>query len=179
MNSNERKQQAERILYEFGLLKKLEEYGTAHIIGSYRIDMMAWNDLDIDIENENVSVDSLYDLSRYIMETFRPVWYEAKETLNEEGKKVWFHGFETTVTGELWNVDLWFLDKETIGNVETYCDNIEKNTSPEQKESIIAIKKELISRNLYSFEKYKSVDVYQAVLEHHVKDAKEFLALFA
>ena len=176
--SNTRKKQADCILYEFGLLEKLKDYGIPHIIGSYRMDMMAWNDLDIDIENENVTVESLYDLSQYIIKTFRPVWYEAKETQNEYGNKVWFHGFETTITGELWNIDLWFLDKETIEKVEEYCDDIKEKVTIEQKEVIIAIKKELISRNLYTYEKYKSTDVYEAVLEHGVKDAKEFLALY-
>lgn len=41
MNYVVRKSQAERILYEFGLLKKLEEIGVPHIVGSYRMDMMA------------------------------------------------------------------------------------------------------------------------------------------
>lgn len=178
MSNNIRKQQADRILYELGLLEKLEEYGTPHIIGSYRMDMMAWNDLDIDIENEHVTVDSLYDLSQYIIKMFRPVWYEAKETKDDNGKTVWFHGFETTITGELWNVDLWFFDKETIEKAKMYCDGVKEQATAEQRETIVAIKKELISRNLYSFEKYKSTDVYEAVLEHHVKDAKEFLALY-
>jgi len=45
------KENADRILYEFGLLSKIEQIGKAHIVGSYQMDMMAWNDLDIDIEN--------------------------------------------------------------------------------------------------------------------------------
>lgn len=109
-----RKPQADRILYEFRLLKKLEEVGVPHIIGSYRMDMMAWNDLDIDIENDGMSLDKLYELSSFILNTFHPTWNEAKEEINEDGKRVWFHGFETTITGELWNIDLWFFDKETI-----------------------------------------------------------------
>ena len=52
MKSNEIKANADRILYEFGLLDRLNKIGNAHIIGSYRMDMMAWNDLDIDIEVE-------------------------------------------------------------------------------------------------------------------------------
>lgn len=111
MSNIERKQNADHILYEFGLLDKLKEIGTPHIIGSYRMDMMAWNDLDIDIENDNMSLEKLYALSDFILRTFHPVWYEAKEEVNAEGKTVWFHGFETTITGELWNVDLWFFDK--------------------------------------------------------------------
>lgn len=44
-----RKEQADKLLYDFGLLGELEKYGSAHPIGSYRMDAMAWNDLDIDV----------------------------------------------------------------------------------------------------------------------------------
>ena len=147
MNNVVRKSQAERILYEFGLLKKLEEIGMPHIIGSYRMDMMAWN--------------------------------EAKEEVNEEGKRVWFHGFETMIIGELWNVDLWFFDKETIANAEKYCDDIAQKASQIQKDRIIQIKEELIARGLYSFEMYKSMDVYKAVLENEIVDVEAFLESFS
>ena len=177
MNNVVRKSQADRILYEFGLLNKLEELGVPHLIGSYRMDMMAWNDLDIDIENDGMSLDKLYELSSFILNKFHPTWYEAKEEVNEEGKTVWFHGFETMITGELWNIDLWFFDKETIENTEKYCDDIVQRTSQIQKDRIIQIKEELIARNLYSFEKYKSLDVYKAVLENDVEDVEGFLKL--
>ncbi len=173
------KREADRILYENGLLEKLAEIGLPHIIGSYRMDMMAWRDLDIDIENDAMSRDKLYELTAFILEKFRPVWYEAKEVVNEDGKTVWFHGFETLVTGELWNVDLWFFDKETIEKAEAYCDKIQRNTDPAMKETIKQIKRDLIARGLYSFEQYKSMDVYDAVLEKHVGSTEEFLALFA
>lgn len=179
MNNSDRKIDADRILYEFGLLKKIEEIGNAHIIGSYRMNMMAWNDLDIDIENDAMSLDKLYELSTFIINTFRPLWYEAKEEVDTNGKKVWFHGFETTITGELWNVDLWFFDKETISNVEIYCDNIVRNTTQTQKEIIVNIKSELVTRGLYSFEQYKSIDVYKAVMEKSIKNIDEFLTLFS
>lgn len=178
MNNVVRKSQAERILYEFGLLKKLEEIGVPHIIGSYRMDMMAWNDLDIDIENYEMTMDKLYELSSFILNTFHPTWYEAKEEINEEGKRVWFHGFETVITGELWNIDLWFFDRETIADAERYCDDIAQRTSQIQKDRIVQIKEELIARDLYSFEKYKSLDVYKAVLKNDVADVEEFLQLF-
>lgn len=174
-NKIDRKKNADRLLYEYGLLKRLEEIGKPHIIGSYKMDMMAWNDLDIDIENDSMSLDKLHDLSTFIIKTFHPVWYEAKEEVNDEGKKVWFHGFETMITGELWNVDLWFFDKETISQAESYCDHIANNTSKAQKNIIVNIKSELISRGLYSFEQYKSIDVYKAVLEDNVKNVDEFL----
>lgn len=178
MNNIDRKKDADRILYEFGLFEKLREFGSPHIIGSYRMNMMAWNDLDIDIENDNMSLEKLYRLSSFIMTRFLPVWYEAKEELIPDGKRVWFHGFETRITGELWNIDLWFFDKETISNAECYCDDIAVRTDLSQKETIIRIKNELINRGLYSFEQYKSMDVYNAVVENHVTNTEEFLRLF-
>ena len=178
MNNIERKSQADTLLYELGLLKKLKEIGVPHVIGSYRMDMMAWNDLDIDIENDAMSLDKLHELSLFIINTFHPTWYEAKEEINEGGKKAWFQGFETLITGELWNVDLWFFDKETIADAERYCDEIAQRTSQSQKNTIVRIKEELIEQGLYSFEKYKSLDVYKAVLENGVVDVEEFIELF-
>lgn len=178
MDNIGRKKNADRILYECGLLKRLRQIGAVHIVGSYRMDMMAWNDLDIDIENDSMSREALYDLSAFITSAFHPVWYEAKEETDDDGKKVWFHGFETIVDGELWNVDLWFLDKKTISDVEKYCDDIAAKASQEQRDIIVKIKCELIFRGLYSFEQYRSVDVYKAVLGASVKSTDEFLSLF-
>ncbi len=76
-------------MHQCGLLEKLKEYGRPHIIGSYRMDMMAWNDLDINVENDKMSLDKLYILSDYIIKTFHPIWYEAKEERTNENKTVW------------------------------------------------------------------------------------------
>ena len=175
MKSDEIKANADRIIHEFGLLKKLKEVGKTHIIGSYRMNMMAWNDLDIDIENQNMSQEKLYEMTILILNRFHPVWYEGKKEIDDKGKKVWFLGFETMSTGELWNVDLWFFDRETIANTEAFYDNITKNATQAQKDAVIKIKKCLIAKGLYSDEKYKSIDVYRAVMEKDVKTIEEFL----
>ncbi|MCM1307932.1 MAG: hypothetical protein NC223_04970 [Butyrivibrio sp.] len=175
-----RKAQADCILYQCGLLEELKRYGYPHIIGSYRMDMMAWNDLDIDVENDKMSLDKLYTLSDYIIKTFHPVWYEAKEERTDGNKPVWFHGFETLAEGELWNIDIWFLDKDTIEKAEQYCDSIARRVSdmPELKRSITDIKQKLIARGLYSFEQYSSMDVYNAVLNHKITNIDDFLSVY-
>ncbi|MDE5604643.1 MAG: hypothetical protein K2I73_03545, partial [Eubacterium sp.] len=146
-----RLKQANHILYDLGLLNELNKYGKPHIIGSYKMNSMAWNDLDIDVENDSMSLDKLYQLTTYILNNFCPTWYEAKEEINEQGNKVWFQGFEFYLNNELWNVDIWFFDKDTIEKAEKYCDVItEKVKYNEQlRTSIIEIKQELIKKNLY------------------------------
>lgn len=175
MNNTKRKQAADRLLYEYGLLEQLKTIGCPHIVGSYRMDMMAWNDLDIDIENDAMSKERLYELTQFIINTFQPTWYEAKEEVGNDGKTVWFHGFETMITGELWNVDLWFFDKPTIEKAEQYCEDITQKATAEQKQAILAIKTALIERGLYSFDQYTSMDVYTAVLDNDVMTVEEFL----
>ena len=46
MDSDTIRRNADRILYDCGLLDMLRECGTPHAVGSYQMDMMAWNDLD-------------------------------------------------------------------------------------------------------------------------------------
>ncbi len=175
-----RKEQADYILYKCGLLEELKSYGCPHTIGSYRMDMMAWNDLDIDVENDKMSLDKLYLLSDHIIKSFHPIWYEAKEERTDENKTVWFHGFETLVEGQIWNIDIWFFDKDTIEKAEHYCDSITRQVAdtPELKRSIISIKRELIDRRLYSFEQYNSMDVYNAVLKQKITNIDDFLSMY-
>ena len=48
-----------------------------------------------------------------------------------------------------------------------------------QKDAIIQIKNDLISMGLYSDSKYKSIDVYKAVIENDIKTLEDFLALYS
>lgn len=179
ITNEERKRNADIILYDMGLLERLGEIGTPHIIGSYKMDMMAWNDLDIDVENQDMSLERLYGLTEYILRTFRPSWYEAKEEITDDGRRVWFHGAEMIVNGELWNLDVWFFDRETIHKAERYCEGIMEQAGrlPGARESIMRIKQGLQDRNLYGYGegKYVSMDVYRAVLEQGVTDAEGML----
>lgn len=172
-----RLEQAKHILYDLGLLNELNKYGKSHIIGSYRMDLIAWNDLDIDIENDFMSLDKLHKLTEFILSNFNPTWYEAKEEINEQGNKVWFHGFEFYLNDELWNVDIWFLDKDSIKKAENYCDDISNRikNNEQLKNAIIELKQELINRNLYSFDKYTSMDVYDAVLNKELMNVDDFI----
>lgn len=176
--NKEKRRVSDRILYEFGLFDELKKIGVPHIIGSYRMDMMANNDLDIDVENDKMSLEKLYKLTVFVIKTFHPIWYEAKQEVNDEGKTVWFLGFEFEVEDDLFNIDVWFFDRDTILKTENYCDKIASQSSIEQKAVIISLKQELISRGLYRFDKYTSMHVYEAVLEKHITDIEALLNLY-
>lgn len=175
-----RLEQANHILYDLDLMKELSQFGTPHIIGSVKLDLMAWNDLDIDVENGSMSLSKLHKFTKYILENFNPTWYEAKEELDEQGNTVWFHGFEFYLDGELWNVDIWFLHKSAIEQAEKYCDDIfqKVNNNKQLKTAIIKMKQELIKRNLYSFDKYTSMNVYDAVIYKNITNIDDFIETY-
>lgn len=170
------KNNADKLLYDFGLLNELKNYGTPYIVGSYAMDLMAWNDLDIYVSNESMSTEKLYELTSFILNTFHPVWYEAKKEVSD-GKTVWFHGFETKILGELYNVDVWFFDKDTITKTLDFSMNIKQKllVNPELKEIVINIKQTLIANEQYGFDKFSSMDVYKAVFEDNIRSYKEFI----
>ncbi len=173
--NQEIKRMCDKILYEYGLFDELKKIGVPHIIGSYRMDMMANNDLDIDVENDKMSLEKLYKLTAFVLKTFHPVWYEAKQEVTIEGNTVWFHGFEFIIEDELFNVDVWFFNRDTISKAEDYCDKIANQSTAEQKARIISLKQELIKRGLYRFDKYASIHVYEAVLERHITEIEALL----
>ncbi|MBQ9995752.1 MAG: hypothetical protein IJP32_05225 [Clostridia bacterium] len=177
LKSEEIREKADRILEETGLFRELSKYGEVHPVGSYRMDIMAWNDIDIDVRNDGMNLDKLYALTRYVLDVFHPVWYEAKEEVTDEGKTVWFHGWEAVIDGELWNFDIWFFDTETIAKAEKFCDGISAKLAaePEKKTVIAQIKRDLIERGMYSFEQYHSMDVYRAVLDLGMTSADEMI----
>ncbi len=174
----DKRKQAVDILHESGLWSVLSEIGEPHLIGSVRMNLMAANDIDVDILNNNMHIERLYKLTDFILQKFRPKWYEAKEEITDEGKTVWFQGFKAIIGGELWNFDLWFFDRETIDKAEAFCDGIaaRAKADPAVKKAILDIKDGLIERNLYRFDLYHSMDVYSAVLDQGVRTLDEFLA---
>ena len=170
------KNNADNLLYDFGLLNELKKYGTPYIVGSYAMDLMAWNDLDIYVSNESMSTEKLYELTSFILKTFHPMWYEAKKEVSD-GKTVWFHGFETEILGELCNVDIWFFDSCTITKALDFSENIKQKllANPELKEIVVNIKQSLIENEQYGFDKFSSMDVYKTVFENNVRSYKEFI----
>lgn len=130
--------------------------------------------------NPGMSREKLYQLTSFVLDVFHPLWYEAKEEVNDEGKRVWFHGFHVLIDDELWNVDLWFFDTETITKAEAYCDGISSAVQkfPVYRERIFRIKDALREKGLYGFYQYSSMDVYRAVLEFGVQDSEELIAKF-
>ena len=175
------RQEADRLLHDFGLLKLLERHGEPHVVGSYRMDMMTYNDLDINIEMNNNSFEGLYALSNDINTLIKPYRFEGYIIANNN----LFYGCETDITGERWNIDIWFRSKADIIETKKKCDILSRQFSdnPVLKKAMFDIKHELIKRRLYGIDKspkkhYHSMDIYKAILDEGILSFDDFTAKY-
>lgn len=169
------KQEASR-LYDPLLKSILSPYGKIIISGSYELDIMAWRDLDIFLDVENVEQSDIYAISNQIFQSYKPVWFETKDTfLDESGcPKGYFIGFESKIIdNNLWNVDIWFTNAEHIEKQLMYISHLKKKITPKNRKLILLLKKLLIKQGYYGNQIF-SVDVYQSVLENQVSTLEEF-----
>ncbi len=167
------------ILRTSGLLDALRAIGEPHLIGSVRMDLMAVRDIDVDTLNTRMSLDRLYALTQFVLQAFRPTWFEAKEEVTDEGKTVWFLGFHAVVEDEMWNFDLWFFDQATIDRAEAFCDGLSQraHADPALRRAIVGVKQALDARGLYRWDLFHSMDVYSAVLDGGARTVEEFLRI--
>ena len=170
---------ADKILYQYGLRKKLEEYGTVHIVGSYNMNLMTWNDLDINIECREQSYNRIFSISNDINQILKPYRFEGMCSDNDRES---FYGCETAVTGEPWNIDIWFKHKNKIMESQKKCEEIIEyiTLNPSVKDIIIDIKLKLIEQRLYGINKlsnrhYHSIEIYNAVQKEGIKSFSDFI----
>lgn len=170
------REQAGRLLKQTGLQEALEQYGTVWITGSYRMDLMVWNDLDIYL-CPNGRFD-MYEMVAALNQILRPVYFDG--IIRPQDNRL-FYGAEMVFMGERWNVDVWVKDEAQIRESLAFCEEIVRQTEkdPQIKRAIIEIKQALIRSRLYGFDKkaghYHSWEIYSAVLDEGNRSAEEFL----
>lgn len=60
-------ERADDLMYNHGLLKLLQKYGDIYIVGSYRMEIMTWNDIDFYLDQSGLDAQNYYGLSSDII----------------------------------------------------------------------------------------------------------------
>ncbi len=172
------REKADELLYKYDLLKLISKYGDAYIVGSYRMGIMTWNDLDFYMDKSGLNAENYYQLASDILKEMLPIHFNGE--LNIE-KGLAFLGFETKISGERWNIDIWWKDTAQINNSIEFAHDIVHlmQERPELKDAVMSIKQELIARRLYGFDKgkkhYHSKEIYDAVFQKGILTTEQFL----
>lgn len=172
-------EKANCLIHDYGLLELLEKYGEVSIVGSYGMNIMTWNDLDFYIDKSSLNGANYYGLASEILKKFVPGHFDGTFHMENESA---FLGFETSISGDRWNIDIWWKNQAEINDSIAYANNIARllHENPTLKNAVITIKQDLISRRLYGFDKgkkhYHSKEIYDAVFHEGILTTERFLA---
>lgn len=177
------KQQAELQKEGFDLIKQLDlkkylsQFGALDIGGSIKTGLMTWRDIDIGIIcSEIPSVDKIWFIARELAEKPHITRITIQDNMTD-GKyypaypKGYYLGLIYDNKDIHWKVDIWFA--ENFGEHGSYDDWVISQLNDDNKLIILQIKNALYDHPLYR-KKIKSIDIYDAVLKHNVKDLEGF-----
>ena len=169
--------EANAILYDYGLLEILGKYGTPIIQGSYALNLMTWRDLDIHLENDEISIRDFFNLGLDIATKLKPRRMSYRNELigkTDNLPKGLYWGIYTKLTfPEEWKIDIWGMDSDQIRSCCKRFKDLKSKISEKNRLTILMIKSYFCRHPEY-LKRFSSTDVYKSVIEENVKSVEEF-----
>lgn len=171
------KEEADEILYKQGLMGILNSFGTAHIHGSYSLDLMTWRDLDIYLEIDNVAITDFFALGERICSSFEPVKMSFRNELIAKTKGLpaglYWGLYMGNERAGAWKIDVWAVSAAECQRLLQYGSALKQKLTSEAVQSILEIKSACWQDPEYR-RSYGSSDIYEAVLNKNVTSLEEF-----
>jgi len=172
--------EADELLDRRGMRALLGEYGPVHVHGSYALRLMAWRDLDIYLENGDISESRFFELGVRIVGLLQPVkmhFTNGRISPVEDDLNGLYWGVHL---GDLrqgaWKVDIWTIGSEDCRRCLAYNQSIARRLTLATRRAIITIKAQCWQDPQFR-RAYSSVDIYRAVLDEGVEGFDGFRAL--
>jgi hypothetical protein len=164
-------------LLDGGLRHVLAPYGAVHVVGSYMMKLMAWRDLDVHLVMEALDREAFFGLGGRLATLLNPERMHYRDETERRSAGLpnglyWgvYLGDERRGAGKL---DVWATDARGLDRVLSYCGGIERRLSASTRETILMIKSECWRHPEYR-RSLGSADIYEAVLDHGVRDVESF-----
>ena len=174
------RQNAKQVIKSLEIFKVFQKYGSLFFTGSYALDLMTWNDIDMQL----VAKDGLH-LKQAFSEIF-------SHFLNHDAfiksKVIHFHGdFKPMMPrglylglevffqelGGVWKLDLWVLQQKDFDKNRAFIKEIENLLTPKTRDLILEMKHEMMSGN-YRVPQLGSYELYKALIKGY-KSKKEVI----
>ena len=170
-------QEADKILYDLGLLSALKKFGEVFITGSYYLNLMTWRDLDMYIDKSNMSEKDFFKLGYSISSVVQPYRMSYRNELISKTKGLpegFYWGVYTNIIQpNTWKIDVWAVDSKQLADFRESSANLKSQIDPQKRAKILEIKHKVHNHPLYRKE-FKSIDIYQAVLQESIADLEGF-----
>ena len=165
---------AHQVLGELNLLEHLRQYGEVSIVGSLKLGLMAWPDIDIETYIKNYSLDDTLQIAKRFLEHRNAVDITIRDyrldTNPNKPKGLYIVG-KYNLNEERWKLDLWLLQPEHKQSFDITDKMLDLTT--QQRLAILRIKNSMWDHPQYR-KGFASVDIYTAVLNHNVTTVDGF-----
>ncbi|MPZ24720.1 MAG: hypothetical protein GEU28_14610 [Dehalococcoidia bacterium] len=167
------KEDADRLLREFGVLEQLASYGEVSMGGSYRLNLMLNGDIDLGVVNAALDLESALDALTGFIRRGDFYGYEFLDSVRHElpwgdSREGYFLNMERLFLGRKWTVEIMLAR-----SAQPSPDWIEERLTEEGRRTILLFKHLRNTRNL----DIPSHQIYKAVLLDGVADFDSFLGL--
>jgi len=170
---------ASAVLKNLRLEQIVNNYGTLLYTGSYVLDLMTWNDIDMQIQlHKGVDPKKAFvSILGFIMESGN---FVKSQIINFQGQykpampRGIYLGFEMDFPeyGGMWKFDLWSLASEDFNKNRMLIEKIQEELTPEKRKLILSLKQEMQSKE-GRVPHMGSHFLYQAVILHRLNTPKE------
>ena len=170
------RKEADSILYTQGLKLILDDYGTAHVSGSYELNLMTWRDLDIYLES-NISEEQFFEMGNKLAQLLKPVKMSFRNERIARTKGLpnglyWGIYLGNERAGS-WKIDIWAVDTKELESLLEYRNKIKNRLTETTRKRILDIKSQCWQNPKYR-KSFTSTDIYDAVLDDGISCYDEF-----
>lgn len=174
--AEELRKKAKEILEKGKVVEMLQPFGKVILRGSYALDLMVVEDIDISVINPTADYkeSAIQALNKFADDGYFQSChlYNWSDYSKPEFPKGFYLGLQTPVKGKKWKIDIWFIKKET-GYEKTIIPQL-KNLSPEKRILILTLKQYKNDKKL----NISSADIYKLVLEGKLNNIEELKNIY-
>ncbi|HEY7418858.1 MAG TPA: hypothetical protein VH593_27000 [Ktedonobacteraceae bacterium] len=166
-------------LEELALPGLLTSAGSVRMMGSLASGLMVWRDIDLSVYSPRIAIERVYEVMLPMLINSRIVqgrYLNESGSFNSTGlprdERYYFTVLYRSMAGDEWKLDIsfWLMDG---AHPEPVQDVLEQGMSEEMRLAILWIKDVWYRLPAYRIE-VASTDIYDAVLQHHVRTPAEF-----
>lgn len=182
--AREIRKNAQAILQEKGIECRLKNIGELYFTGSYTLDLMTWNDIDMQIvlREQQHSIDVL---GAFFTDISKDSDFIEAQIINFTGDykpkmpRGVYLGLKLYCPkrGGLWKLDTWSLAKKDFEKNRLLIENLRSRLTPELRKFLIEIKTEIMEEK-ERMPQMSSHLLYQAVLLNGITDRESLKEYF-
>jgi len=164
------KKVAEKIINDLGILKILEPFGDARVVGSIALDVIVKPDIDIHVVVDGDVFETINTVYKYFINNKDIREVKIKDFRDKGGMLVGVDSY--VVDNVVWSIDIWITnDIKTTGFAD--IEKLQKDMTQEHGEIIVKIKEEYCA-NRGGTSGGISPKIYKSVVYGGVRNVEEF-----